>query len=101
MYRSYRGKFILSEEGRNFKRVMSAHLENMSGLRLINGIVRVSIVFSFKDKRRRDVDNYAKATLDCLTGIIFEDDSNISELHLYKVNGSKKEGIHIECSPIT
>jgi crossover junction endodeoxyribonuclease RusA len=100
MYRSYRGKFILSEEGRQFKRHMAAHIEKMSGIRLIKGPVNMSVVFSFKDRRRRDVDNYAKATLDCLTGVLYDDDSQITELHLYKVLGCEKEGIHIQCSEV-
>ena len=91
----------MSEEGRQFKAHMNAHMENMSGLRIMKGPVRVSVVFSFKDNRRRDVDNYLKSTLDCLTGYIYDDDSQITELHAYKALGCKKEGIHIECSPIT
>ena len=90
----------MSEEGRQFKTHMSAHLENMSGLVIMKGPLRVSVVFSFKDKRRRDVDNYLKSTLDCLTGVIYDDDSQITELHAYKIIGCKKEGIHIECSSV-
>jgi crossover junction endodeoxyribonuclease RusA len=100
MYRVYKGRFIVSEEGRRFKAHMNDHIENMSGLVIMKGPLRMSVVFSFKDKRRRDVDNYLKSTLDCLTGIIYDDDSQIMELHAYKVMGCKKEGIYIECSGI-
>jgi Holliday junction resolvase RusA-like endonuclease len=90
----------MSEEGRQFKAHMKAHLENMSAVKMVKGTVTVSVVFSFKDKRRRDTDNYLKSTLDCLTGVLYEDDSCITELHAYKVLGCKKEGIRVECSPV-
>lgn len=38
----------------------------------------------FQDKRKRDIDNYQKLWMDAGTGIIWEDDSQIIELHLYK-----------------
>lgn len=38
----------------------------------------------FGTKRRQDIDNYNKILLDSLTGILWEDDSQIVELHLVK-----------------
>jgi len=35
-------------------------------------------------KAYKDVDSAAKLSLDALTGILFEDDSCVQELHLYK-----------------
>jgi Holliday junction resolvase RusA-like endonuclease len=46
--------------------------------------LNVSISFYFKTKRRRDLDNQNKLVLDALTGIVYEDDSQIDELHLYR-----------------
>ena len=40
----------------------------------------VKAIFSFKDNRRRDLDNYLKVTLDSLQGIVFADDSQIDVL---------------------
>lgn len=100
MYRTFRGRTILSEEGREFKRNMAAQLEKAKSVRKLTGSIRLSAIFSFDDNRRRDVDNYAKATLDSLIGVLFDDDSQISELHLYKLTGCEKDGIRIECSPI-
>ncbi len=46
------------------------------------GDVEVSVRFFFKTKRKRDLDNQNKLILDALTGIAYEDDSQISALHL-------------------
>jgi len=97
MYRAYRGRFILSEEGRQFKKNMSNYLCEVKDIKLTTEPVKVSIIFSFSDKRRRDVDNYAKAILDCLTGVLYKDDSQIIELHLYKKLNAETEGILFEC----
>jgi Holliday junction resolvase RusA-like endonuclease len=100
MYRNYRGRVLLSTEGREFKKEMSNRLGSINNIRLIDAPVRVSVCFTFKDKRRRDIDNYLKSTLDCFTGILYTDDSQITELHVYKVIGAKKNNIHIECSVV-
>ena len=39
----------------------------------------VTIELHFSDRRKRDIDNYDKATLDALKGIAYEDDSQIIE----------------------
>ena len=39
-------------------------------------------VFYCGTKRKADLDNFNKLSLDALTGIAYEDDSQITELHL-------------------
>lgn len=48
-----------------------------------SGALCVMITFYFKTVRG-DIDNCVKATLDCMTGIVYEDDDQINELHVYK-----------------
>ena len=42
------------------------------------------IILYFKDKRRRDWDNYHKLSQDSLEGIVYADDSKIQEAHVIK-----------------
>ena len=46
--------------------------------------VSLSVRFFFKTKRRRDLDNQNKLVLDALSGIVYDDDSQVSELHLFR-----------------
>jgi hypothetical protein len=48
----------------------------------LDGDAEVSVRFFFKTKRKRDLDNQNKLILDALSGIAYEDDSQISSLNL-------------------
>jgi Holliday junction resolvase RusA-like endonuclease len=97
MYRAVRGRMVLSEAGREFKKVMSDALMAQE-TRMITGAVAITITFSFSDRRRRDVDNYAKSVLDSLKGVVFMDDSDITELHLFKELGAAADGMSVTVS---
>lgn len=50
----------------------------------IEGAVSLSLTYYFGTKRKCDLDNFNKLTLDALTGILYNDDSQITELHIFK-----------------
>ena len=52
---------------------------------------RRSAVFGAFCVKKPDCDNCAKAILDALNGIVFEDDAQVSELAVKKVYGEKDE----------
>lgn len=52
------------------------------------GDLCVEIYLHFPDKRRRDLDNI-KALLDAMTGVLWEDDSQIVDLHIRKYVSDK------------
>lgn len=56
--------------------------------------LEVAILLFFKDKRKRDWDNWHKLSMDALTGIVWEDDSQIQKAIVYK--GIDKENPRIE-----
>ena len=43
-----------------------------------------NILLYFKDNRRRDWDNWHKISMDSLEGIVYKDDSQIQEAHIFK-----------------
>jgi hypothetical protein len=55
------------------------------------------VCFSFKTKRRCDLDNQNKLMLDALTGIAYEDDSQISSLHLSRAYDATNSRMEITC----
>jgi len=44
----------------------------------------VNIIYYLKTKGKFDLDNANKLVLDSLSGIVYEDDNQITELHLFK-----------------
>ena len=61
----------------------------------LEGDIEVSITLYFGTKRRADLDNFNKLSLDALTGIAYLDDSQISELHLKRAYDKIKPRIEI------
>lgn len=54
---------------------------------LIHGPVRVEIHIYLKGQRAGDVDNYAKSILDGCNGVIWLDDAQVVELHVFRHAG--------------
>lgn len=93
MYRAVGRRVIMSARGREFKKEVGRQLDR--SVDMLMGAVDVSIIFSFDDGRRRDVDNFAKAILDCLKGVMFEDDSDIVSLYMVKRLRQKTNSIEV------
>lgn len=80
----YRGRRFLTKEGKATKEIIGLEILSQRTTEVIKGDVALGIVFYFDNKRKNDIDNRLKALLDCMTGILYEDDSQIKELHVYK-----------------
>jgi Holliday junction resolvase RusA-like endonuclease len=50
------------------------------------------------DRRRRDLDNIAKAVADACTGVLWNDDSQVSELHVYGALDRVKPRVEVTAS---
>ena len=48
----------------------------------IKGAIRLDI-WLYRPARRGDIDNYNKALLDALQGVVYEDDKQVVEMHIY------------------
>ena len=64
----------------------------MMGRSLLVGALACEIDFYLPDRRRRDIDNLSKGTLDGMRGVVFMDDCQIVDLHLRKFFGSPEYG---------
>lgn len=58
--------------------------------------VELKIDLYFGRKGKHDIDNYNKILLDSLTGIAYEDDSQIERLHIRKFYDKENPRIEIE-----
>ena len=83
-WRTFDGRMIISQRGREYRKAVQEQMLVQRMQKHFDCIVRVTIEAHRPDKRRRDLDNLLKATLDSLTyaGVI-EDDSQIHDLRIY------------------
>jgi Holliday junction resolvase RusA-like endonuclease len=55
---------------------------------MMEGPVKVDIHIQFPDRRRRDIQNYLDCIFDVMNGLVFQDDSQVVEIHAFKTIGS-------------
>ena len=81
-----RKRKYVSQAGRIFKQLLhdKCKCEN-----ILEGDVYCYIEIHFKDKRKRDIDNYVKTIFDCLSGVCYIDDRQITDLRVKKYQGEK------------
>tara|TARA_Y100000310_G_scaffold297299_1_gene330181 strand:- start:956 stop:1303 length:348 start_codon:yes stop_codon:yes gene_type:complete len=76
------GRKYLTKKAKEYQKVVKESSAHITEKYL--GEVIMSIKYHFGDKRRRDIDNYSKVILDCLEGVCYIDDKQVSKLSLEK-----------------
>ena len=90
-WRAVKGRVIMSKKGREYRdavycAVTSAfESDDVDDPRPLLGRLKVKIIATMPDKRRRDIDNINKAALDALGYAgIYGDDEQIDDLHVIR-----------------
>lgn len=91
----YRGRRFLTQRGKDTKASMQLEFQSQYKDIIIEGDVCLNVIFYFKNKIRRDIDSHLKALLDSMTGIVYNDDSQVTELHVYKYVDSKNPRVEV------
>lgn len=100
-WRKWQNRMVISKAGREFKRTAREKLiEAFCEDKPYACPLKLKISLYFKDNRKRDIDNYCKGILDSMTGIVYEDDSQIDKLTLEKFIGTGEDKIIIELEEI-
>jgi len=80
------GKFprmYMTQRGKDLKEHYQWELKSQRP-KLLVGDLKVKLDLFFKDKKKRDVDNFNKLILDAGSGILYADDSQIQRLTVTK-----------------
>jgi len=85
----------MTREGRDFKEMCQWEIKSQYKGKPKEGEIQVVIDFHFKDKLRRDIDNFNKIILDSCTGMLWEDDSQITTLTLRKLISKENPRVNI------
>ena len=92
------GRVLISKEGREYRSTVCSLLFGSARLR---GRLAISILATMPDKRKRDLDNIAKALLDALGHAgVYDDDSQIDDLRIVRSDVAKPGRIIAEISEI-
>tara|TARA_Y100000401_G_scaffold35661_1_gene26698 strand:+ start:25487 stop:25900 length:414 start_codon:yes stop_codon:yes gene_type:complete len=90
-WRAVKGRVILSKKGREYRYVVNEAIaaafegDEVDDPRPLLGRLKVKIVATMPDKRRRDIDNINKAALDALGYAgVYGDDNQIDDLHVVR-----------------
>ena len=83
LYRVFRNRSILSARGRENKEAIAWEARAQYKGQPLKGPVRLKIALYWGDRRKHDIDNI-KTLLDSLNGIVWEDDGQVTDLHVTK-----------------
>jgi crossover junction endodeoxyribonuclease RusA len=92
-----RGLKRISKAGREFRMLAETAIYEQGILEPLTDKLNVEVILYPPDNRRRDLDNYMKALLDaCTVGGLWEDDSQIDQLAIYRGVTVMKGGVRLE-----
>lgn len=85
-YKRGRNSFYKSEDMREQEEMMreSAREQLPPLFSPYKGSIKATITIILPNKRRRDLDNITKIVFDALNNLLYLDDNQITEIHLYK-----------------
>lgn len=79
----YTGRRFLTKEGKVTKLMYGREIKAQWPGEPLKGDITLNVLFYFKDNRK-DIDGCLKALLDSIEGIMYENDRQITELHVFK-----------------
>ena len=96
----FRGRIIVSRAGRAYRtEALTAIVQQGVPRESFDGPVSVHLAVHPPDRRRRDLDNLAKALLDALVmAAVIEDDGQIDELHVVREEVTSGGAIEVTVS---
>ena len=92
-----KGKLIkfLSQKAKDYKAMVISTYKRDSNYSFKNEELSCSVRLFLKGKRKLDIDNATKLIFDSLNGYLYDDDSQIRELYIYKEHGCDEDKIVI------
>lgn len=98
-YRVFRGRPVLSAEGRTYKKQVAliAAMNGSSGLTQY-GPVSLTVRI-YRARKAGDIDGYFKGLMDALNGIAWMDDKQVVHLEAFRFDDKANPRVEIEVRP--
>lgn len=74
----------MSRAGHELKETYQNQVRAQWRKKPLKGPLSMGVIIYYGDKRKRDIDNGNKILFDSLTGIVFDDDSQIEQMTIVK-----------------
>lgn len=100
LYRTQGVRRFLTAKGRECKESIGWEARTQYRKQPMKGSVRLKIALYWPTRRNHDVDNI-KALLDALTGILWEDDGQVTDLHILKYYDKGNPHVQLEFAEIS
>ena len=99
MYRRARGHLALTPEALAFRHAVRM----IAMVQAVTPLVGPVAVFLdvYRPRRRGDLDNILKATLDALNGIAYRDDDQVTEIHAQRYEDKRAPRVEVSVVPLT
>jgi crossover junction endodeoxyribonuclease RusA len=99
MYRRARGHLALTPEALAFRHAVRM-IAMMQGVTPLVGPVAVFLDV-YRPRRRGDLDNILKATLDALNGIAYRDDDQVEQITAQRYEDKRAPRVEVSVVPLT
>ena len=96
LYKKHGNITYMTRDGKDLKESYSWQAKIQWKKPIIEDTLKIVVGLFFKDKRRRDIDNWHKVLLDSMTGIVWKDDSQIVEMTVTKSIDKDNPRIELE-----
>ncbi len=90
------GRVIKTEQARTFSEEVALRGRLVTP---IKGAVRLDI-WLYRPARRGDIDNYSKALLDALQGVVYANDKQVVEMHIYLDHDPKNPRTEVQAQAV-
>lgn len=94
-------RVYMSKQGKDLKESYQWQAKSQWHATPLTRGLKLTLRAYFGTKRTQDIDNFNKLVLDALTGIVWEDDSQIQELHIYKDYCKENPRIELEVTELS
>jgi crossover junction endodeoxyribonuclease RusA len=98
-WRNYNGVTVVSDDAKAYKAGVWL-VAQQTGMHPYIAPVAVHL-HVYRKQRRGDLDNFVKATLDALIGIAYQDDDQVTELHVYRHDDKANPRVEVDVRQVT
>ena len=99
-YGVYRGRMLLQAKYRNTKEALALEMRSQINHAPLEEELVLSVMIYLGTKRKTDIDAFLKILMDAGEGVLYENDNQVTELHIYKHYNKENPRVELEYKKI-